>query len=112
MAQLLSMIKFNEYYSGTGVTINAMHPGNVKTNSGKSNGKIYKLFKESIIDINSRSIENSSESLYFLGASKKVGNISGRFFNLTTEEEPAPPALDSVEAEKLWQLSLRLGGLT
>ncbi len=112
LAQLLSMIKFNEYYSGTGVTINAMHPGNVKTNSGKSNGKLYKLFKKSIIDTNSRSIENSSESLYFLGASKKVGNISGRFFNLTTEEEPAPPALDRIEADKLWQLSLGLGGLT
>ena len=111
MAQLLSMIKFNEYYSGTGVTINAMHPGNVKTNSGKSNGKIYKLFKESIIDINSRSIENSSESLYFLGVSRKVENTSSKFFNLTTEEEPAPPALDRIEAEKLWQLSLELGGL-
>jgi len=111
MAQLLSMIKFDEYFSGTGITINAMHPGNVKTNSGKNNGKLYKLYKKAIIDRNARSIENSSESLYFLGVSKKVENTSGKFFNLTTEEEPAPPALDKVEAEKLWLLSLELGGL-
>lgn len=111
MAQLLSMIKFNEYYAGSGVTINAMHPGNVKTNSGKSNGKLYKAYKKAIIDRNARSIENSSESLYFLGVSKKVENISGKFFNLTTVEEPAPPAWDRTEAEKLWGLSLELGGL-
>jgi NAD(P)-dependent dehydrogenase (short-subunit alcohol dehydrogenase family) len=110
-AQLLSMIMFNEYFSGTGITINAMHPGNVKTNSGRNNGRFYKFYKKLVIDKNARSIENSSESIYYLGVSEKVGNISGRFFNLTTEEEPAPPALDRDEAEKLWKLSLELGEL-
>jgi len=111
LAQLLSMIKFNEYFIGTNVTINAMHPGNIKTNSGKNNGKVYKFYKKSIIDKNARSIENSSESLYYLGVSKDVENISGKFFNLTKEEVPAPPALDREEAEKIWQISVELGGL-
>lgn len=111
LAQLLSMIKFNEYFHGTKVTINAMHPGNIKTNSGKNNGKFYKFYKKIIVDRNAISIENSSESLYYLGVSKKVENTSGRFFNLTTEEIPAPPALDREEAEKLWILSIELGGL-
>ncbi|HKK94839.1 MAG TPA: SDR family NAD(P)-dependent oxidoreductase [Anaerovoracaceae bacterium] len=111
LAQLLSMIKFNEYFIGTNVTINAMHPGNIKTNSGKNNGKVYKFYKKLIIDKNARSIENSSESLYYLGVSKDVKNISGKFFNLTKEEVPAPPALDREEAEKIWQISVELGGL-
>jgi len=111
LAQLLSMIKFNEYFQGTKVTINAMHPGNIKTNSGKNNGKFYKFYKKMIVDRNSISIEKASESLYYLGVSKNVENTSGRFFNLTTEEIPAPPALDREEAEKLWILSMELGGL-
>lgn len=111
MAQLLSMIKFNDYFADTNVTINAMHPGNVKTNSGKNNGKLYKFFKKVMIDKSARSIENSSESLYYLGVCKKVKDVSGKFFNLTTQEEPAPPALDRQEAQKLWELSLKLGGL-
>ena len=45
MAQLLSMIKLNQYFAGSGVTVNAMHPGNVKTNSGQNNGKLYKIFQ-------------------------------------------------------------------
>lgn len=111
LAQLLSMIKLNEYFDGTKVTINAMHPGNIKTDSGKNNGKFYKFYKKLIIDRSAISIEKSSESLYYLGVSKKVENTSGKFFNLTTEEIPAPPALDREEAEKLWILSMELGGI-
>jgi NAD(P)-dependent dehydrogenase (short-subunit alcohol dehydrogenase family) len=110
-AQLLSMLKFADCFSGTGVTINAMHPGNVKTNSGNNNGKFYKLHKKLLVDRTARPIDIASESLYYLGVSERVKTISGKFFNLTTEEEPAPPALDREEAEKLWELSLELGGL-
>jgi NAD(P)-dependent dehydrogenase (short-subunit alcohol dehydrogenase family) len=110
-AQLLSMIKFNEFFLGTGVTVNAMHPGNVKTNSGQNNDRLYKIFKRIVVDRTARSLDISAESLYYLGVSSEMDNISGKFFNLTTEEEPAPPALDKEAAEELWVLSLELGGL-
>lgn len=111
LAQLLSIIKFNEYFAGTGVTINAMHPGNVKTNSGQENGKLYKIYKKIIIDRRAKSMTNAVEALYYLGVSKNLKKESGQFFNLTTKEEPAPPALDHEVAEAPWQLSIELGGL-
>jgi NAD(P)-dependent dehydrogenase (short-subunit alcohol dehydrogenase family) len=111
LAQLLSMIKLNEYFTGTGVTVNAMHPGNVKTNSGQNNGELYKFFKRVFVDRNAKPLDISAEALYYLGVSRKLDTTSGKFFNLTTEEEPAPPALDKDAAEKLWVLSLELGGL-
>jgi retinol dehydrogenase 13 len=110
-AQLLSMIKLTECFAETNVTVNAMHPGNVKTNSGQNNGSFYKIFKKVVIDRTARPLEVPAESLYYLGVSKKVDNITGKFFNLTTEEEPAPPALDREAAEKLWVLSHELGGI-
>ncbi|HQC15666.1 SDR family NAD(P)-dependent oxidoreductase, partial [Mesotoga prima] len=36
--QLLSMLIINQYFEGSGVTINAMHPGAVRTGTGKENG--------------------------------------------------------------------------
>ena len=111
LSQLLSMLKYSQYFSETGVTINAMHPGNIKTNSGKNNGKIYKFFKKIFVDRKARPIEIASEALFYLGVSDKVKDISGKFYNLTTIEEPSPPALDLEEAENLWLLSLELGGL-
>ena len=110
-AQLLSMLKYSEIFSGSGVTVNAMHPGNVKTNMGSHNKGLYKLTKRFIVDTTAKSPEVSAEALYYLGVDKKMENISGKFFNLTTQEVPAPPALDKEEAEKLWDLSLKLGGL-
>jgi hypothetical protein len=110
MAQLLSILKWRDYFYGSAVTVNAMHPGNVKTRSGQNNGPIYKWFKRVFVDRSARSLEISSEALYFLGVSEKVEGISGKFFNLTTQEEPAPPALDREAAEELWALSLELGG--
>ena len=111
LAQLLSMLVFAERFEGTGVTINAMHPGAVKTETGQDNGPVYKWFKRNFIDRTLKSPELSAEALFWLGASEKAEGISGRFFNLTTEEEPAPPALDMDVARELWQLSLEYSGL-
>lgn len=111
VAQLLSTIKFADYFANSSVTINAMHPGNVKTNMGNNNGRIYRFFKRLFVDPSSKSPEISAKALYYLGTSKDVAEISGKFFNLTNEELPAPPALDVEAAEKLWEISQKLGRL-
>ena len=107
-AQLLTMIKFNDYFRNSGVTINAMHPGNVKTNMGEESTG---LFQRVFIEPSYRSPEISAKALYYLGVTKDIEGVSGKFFNLTSEEEPAPPALDREVAKKIWDLSIKLGGL-
>lgn len=111
LAQLLSMIVFEEHFQKSGVTINAMHPGAVKTDTGQENGPVYRWYKRNFLDKTLRSSELSAEALYYLGVSKEVEAVSGKFFNLTTREEPAPPALDKEIAYQLWEKSIKLGGL-
>ncbi|MBN2556404.1 MAG: SDR family NAD(P)-dependent oxidoreductase [Anaerolineales bacterium] len=111
LAQLLSMIPLTDVFEGSGVTVNAMHPGNVKTRSGQNNGPLYKLLKKIFIDRTAKTPDIAAEALYYLGVSRDLENTSGKFFNLTTEEDPAPPALDRDAAKALRELSLELGGL-
>jgi NAD(P)-dependent dehydrogenase (short-subunit alcohol dehydrogenase family) len=111
LAQLLSMIAFDEQFKNTGVSINAMHPGAVKTDTGRENGPVYRWYKRNVIDKTLRSPEISAEALYYLGVSKEIEAVSGKFFNLTTKEDPAPPALDRETASELWEKSLELGRL-
>jgi retinol dehydrogenase-13 len=111
LAQLLSMIIFNEHFKDSGVSVNSMHPGAVKTDTGQENGPFYRWYKKNFIDKTLRSPEISAEALYYLGVSKEVEAVSGKFFNLTTEEEPAPPALDKEAANELWKKSLELSGI-
>jgi NAD(P)-dependent dehydrogenase (short-subunit alcohol dehydrogenase family) len=110
-AQLLSMIVFDEKFRNTGVTINTVHPGAVKSETGQENGPVYRWFKKNFLDKTLKSPEISAEALYYLGVAKEIEAVSGKFFNLTTEEEPAPPALDKEVAYELWNKSMELAGL-
>ena len=110
-AQLLSMIVFDEKFRNTGVTINTVHPGAVKSETGQENGPVYRWFKKNFLDKTLKSPDISAEALYYLGVAKEIEAVSGKFFNLTTEEEPAPPALDKEVAYELWNKSMELAGL-
>lgn len=110
-AQLLSMLVFNKQFENSGVTINTMHPGAVKTETGQENGQLYRWFKKNFFDKILKSPQISAEALYFLGVSNEMENISGKFFNLTTMELPAPPALDMEVAYELYHKSMEMAGL-
>jgi len=110
-AQLLSMLVFDKQFENSGVTINTMHPGAVKTETGQENGKVYRWFKKHLFDKTLKTPQISAEALYFLGVSDEMEYISGNFYNLTTLEVPAPPALDIEVAYELWDKSLELAEL-
>jgi len=111
MAQLLSMLCFADEFKDSPVTINAMHPGAVKTETGQENGRLYRWYKKNILDKALKPANISAEAIYYLGASQEVETISGKFFNLTTLEEPAPPAVDFEIAKILWELSIKMAKL-
>ncbi|MDC7223117.1 MAG: SDR family NAD(P)-dependent oxidoreductase, partial [Spirochaetales bacterium] len=87
-AQLLTMIDLTDYFRGSGVTVIAMHPGNVATGIGDDNDEKYRRFKEKRITPNARSPRISGTALYYLGLSEEQRNRSGLFYNLTNEERP------------------------
>ena len=103
LAQILSMHILAKELAPYNVTIAAMHPGMVRTESGKDNGRLYQWYKKNIIDKISDSPKVSAEALYYLGASPEVTHSSDVFFHLTIEEELTPPARDLEAAEALWK---------
>jgi len=108
LAQLQTMLVFDAYFKDSGVSINAMHPGAVRSETGKENGAFYRWAKKNFFDKMLRPTKIGSESIYYLGVSQEVEGESGKFFNLTTEEEPAPPALDLEAAHEIWTKSVEM----
>lgn len=108
LAQLLFMHILSRELAPYQVTINAMHPGMVRTESGKDNGKWYQWYKKNFIDKLSASPERSAEALYYLGTSPELSQTTDVFFHLTTEEELAPPALDLEATEALSKKTISL----
>lgn len=111
IAQLLTTWEFADRLQGTGVTINAMHPGDVRTNIGNNNGPLYRWFQRIVIGPMLKDPVISGEALYTLAAAPELADVSGRFFHLTLDEKPAAPALDRELGCQVWEASLRLTGL-
>ena len=110
-AQLLTVWHMAQALEGTGVTINAMHPGAVKTNIGNNNGWLYRWYLRNVTWHFLKDPRISGEALYYLASSPKLNDVSGKFFNLTILETPARHALDPVKQKQIWDLSMEMVGL-
>jgi len=110
-AQLLTMWELAEQLQGSGVTINAMHPGAVKSNIGSNNGALYRWYKDHILSRSLGDPSISGQAIHYLATAPELEAISGRYFNLTHVEKPAPHALDREIGKIVWEESLRLAGL-
>ena len=111
IAQLLTTWEFADRLRGTGATINAMHPGDVRTNIGMNNGPLYRWFQHHVIWHTLKDPVISGEALYYLAAAPEMADVSGRFFHLTIDEKPAAPALDREMGRRVWDVSMRQTGL-
>jgi len=110
-AQLLTTWELADQLAGSGVTVNAMHPGDVRTNIGSNNGVLYRTFKRLVISPSLKDPAISAEALYYLAAAPEMAGVSGRFFHLTIDEKPAAHALDRALGRRVWDLSAALAGL-
>lgn len=111
VAQLLTVWEFADLLAGTGLTVNAMHPGAVRTNIGMDNGPLYRWSQRLFVrPLLARAII-SGEAIYYLAAAPEMQKVSGKFFNRTVEESPMPHALDRDLGKRVWQVSEELTGL-
>lgn len=110
-AQLLTVWELAERLNGTGVTINAVHPGEVATNIGMNNGFLYRWYQKYILFPLLKDPKVSGEALYYFAAAPELSVTSGKFFNLTIEEKPAAHALDRTIGKRIWDISEELTGL-
>jgi len=110
-AQLLTVWELAEQLKDTGVTVNAMHPGDVKTNIGNNNGRLYRFFSRHVTSRFLKDPKISGEAIYFLAADPDMQDISGKFFHLTIEEKPARHALDKDMGKRICTLSRQMTGL-
>ncbi|XP_018517179.1 retinol dehydrogenase 14b [Lates calcarifer] len=114
LANLLFTLELARQLEGTGVTVNALTPGIVRTRLGR-HVQIPLLAKPlfnlaSMIFFKSP-LEGAQTPLY-LACSPEVEGVSGKCFANCKEEELMVKATDEEAAKKLWDISSRMVGLT
>ncbi len=111
-AQLMTVMTLAGRLKGTNVTINAMHPGGVRTNIGNNNGWLYRTWQRAVIRHLLKDPVISGEALYYLASAPELRDTTGRYFNLTIDEKPMPHALDEDVRAQVWKESHHLAGLS
>lgn len=110
-AQLLTVWELSDQLKESQVTINALHPGDVRTNIGNNNGWLYKSFLHHVIWHSLKDPVISGDALYYLASAPEMSEVSGRFFNLTIAEKPAAHALDREMGKRILALTMKMTGL-
>ena len=94
---------------GSGVTVNALHPGFVKSGFGSNNGgSLGPLLLRGLAALVGISSVKGAETAIHLASSPEVEGISGGYFADCRQKAPAPQALDDATAERLWEISEEL----
>ena len=96
---------------GTGVTVNAMHPGFVATNMGTNNGRLVRLFLP-LIHLNSLTPEQGARTVVYLASSPDVETVTGKYFVREREVASDPVSYDEAAAKRLWEVSEEMTGLS
>jgi NAD(P)-dependent dehydrogenase (short-subunit alcohol dehydrogenase family) len=112
LANILFTTDLARRLEGTGVTVNALHPGLTSTGFGKNNPGLLMKIMGVVIPLIARSPEKGAETSIYLAASPGVQSISGKYFVDCKVTQPASQAADTVVARKLWDVSAEMVHLT
>jgi NAD(P)-dependent dehydrogenase (short-subunit alcohol dehydrogenase family) len=109
LAVLMFTYELARLLEGTGVTVNALHPGFVATNIGQSGVPSFlRPLVRLILSIPGISPEEGAKTSVYLASSPDVEGVSGRYFVKSIPVRSAPISYDEALQQKLWEESARL----
>ena len=108
LENILFTIELARRLEGTGVTVNALHPGLVATGFAKNNGRLIASLVSLFMPLVARSPAQGAETLVYLASSPSVEGVTGKYFQDSHVVTPAPQANDMKVARKLWDASVEL----
>jgi NAD(P)-dependent dehydrogenase (short-subunit alcohol dehydrogenase family) len=109
LANVLFTYALARRLEGTGVTVNAVHPGVVATNFGKSGG--FMRFGMRVAGHFMLSPEEGADTPLWLASSPEAERVSGKYFVKRKAARSSPESRDPVIQERLWQVSAALTGV-
>ncbi|MEZ4594369.1 MAG: SDR family oxidoreductase [Chloroflexota bacterium] len=109
LANVLFTYELARRLAGSGVTVNALHPGGVGTQFGAGEGFMgwfFKLIRPFLL-----TPEQGAETQIYLASSPDVEGVTGKYFDKKKAVQSSKISYDTAVAQKLWQISEELTGL-
>jgi NAD(P)-dependent dehydrogenase (short-subunit alcohol dehydrogenase family) len=110
LAVILFTYDFAKKIEGSGVTVNCLHPGYVKTNMVRNYRKFVKYFFP-FIGLFMSTPKRGAKASILLATSPELNGVSGRYFKKRKEGKTSKVSYDEELAKRLWDLSTEMTNL-
>ncbi len=107
LANVLFTYELARKLKGTGVTVNALHPGVVRTNLGRDATGIVRL-GFSVIQPFIKTPEQGAATCVYLASSPEVEGLTGKYFVNKKEVSSSKESYNEAVARRLWEVSEQL----
>ncbi len=111
LANVLFTYELARRLDGSGVTVNCVHPGVVRTNFGRDDpGPVLRLMTPLVRPL-MRTPEQGADTSVWLASSPEVEGVTGRYFASRRARQSSKRSYDPELARRLWRVSEELTGL-
>ncbi|MFX1571666.1 MAG: SDR family oxidoreductase [Promethearchaeota archaeon] len=107
LAVILFTREFAKEIKGSGVTVNCLHPGYVKTKLIRNFRPFVKYFYH-LIGLFMISPKKGAKTSIYLASSPDVNSISGKYYKKRKEAKTVKISYDDEVAKRLWDISVEL----
>ncbi len=112
LANILFTYELARRLRGTGVTVNALHPGGVATNFGAGQpGPLTQVIRFFITRFGITPEQGAQTSIY-LASSPEVKGVTSKYFDKSKPVRSSPASYNNQAAERLWLISEAMTGLS
>jgi NAD(P)-dependent dehydrogenase (short-subunit alcohol dehydrogenase family) len=109
LMNLLFTYELARRMEGKTITVNAIHPGLVKTRIGHKDTALLS-FGKAIADLFALTVEQGAKTQIYVATSPEVEGITGKYFAKCKVEESSTDSLKHDDWASLWEMSLTLIG--
>ncbi|MCY4072441.1 MAG: SDR family oxidoreductase [Chloroflexi bacterium] len=111
LANVLFTYQLARRLEGTGVAVNALHPGFVNTGFGHNMKGITGLAVKVLQRLIARTPEKGAETLVYLASSSEVAGLTGKYWKDKTQERSSEISYDREQQRRLWEFSAAITGV-
>jgi NAD(P)-dependent dehydrogenase (short-subunit alcohol dehydrogenase family) len=108
LANIMFTYELSRRLEGSGVTVNALHPGHVATDIWRTDfsffGPVLKWFMEQI----AITPEQGADNTIYLASSPEVEGVTGKYFVKREAVASSPVSYDEKLARQLWEISEKM----
>lgn len=109
LANVLMAKELSRRLSGTGVTVNALHPGLINTDINKDRPWLVRVLLEPPMTyIYGKSCQQGAQTTIYLCVSEEVDNVTGKYFADCKPQWTSGKVDDKYLAARLWEVSAQL----